>query len=331
MCDRDCYAGACSSGVCQPWVALPATEIGGVPPAFATDGKDLVWFIEGGSKIRTIAATGIGGTSTIVNYGDLPGRLALSNGYVVWTSIERTTSLVNIYRIRITDTPNLVVPLKTLGTPGHSYEPVGLAVDGTADHAYFQLVEDGTKATIQECSLSGNVVCASIADVVPKAGGDDIVLGQGYVFWTEAAKSRVVRYSLSDGTTTDAATGQSGPYVLAADSFYVYWADRSSGNFFIKRTPQADPSAPETILSSVPGTLTSLATDNGYVYYAGMFGRNGNDKVGYVLAIPGESGHPLFQDLGVTEVPVGLLAAAGGAIYYYSPEAVNIQGVASVR
>jgi hypothetical protein len=332
MCDRDCFSGSCDNGTCQPWVVLPKSELNGPPPAFATDGKDLVWFKDDGGKIGKIATTGSPLTTTMVVYGDLPGRLALSKGIIVWTSIERATSLVNLWTLEISNpVSGTAVPLKTLGTANHTYKPVGLAVDATADRAYFELVEDGVRATIQECSLTGNVVCASIGDVTPSAGGDDVVLGQGYVFWTEASKGRVVRYSLLEGTTTDAAVAQASPYVLATDSASVYWAERSGGNFSIKRTSQENPdlSAPEPILSGIPGTLTSLVTDGAYVYYAGMFGRN--DKVGYVLATPGQSGQPFFQDLGATEVPAGLLALAGGAVYYYAPEAVNIQGRATVR
>jgi hypothetical protein len=178
--------------------------------------------------------------------------------------------------------------------------------------------------------LTGSVICASIGDVTPSTGGDDVVMGQGYVFWTEASKGRVVRYSLADGTTMSAATGQAVPYALATDMTYVYWANRLNGSFVIKRTSQAnpDPSAPGDVLGSTPGTLTTLVADGNYVYYAGMFSRN--DKVGYVVAAGG-SGQPFFQDLGATAVPAGLLAVADGAVYYYSPADTNIQGLVTVR
>jgi hypothetical protein len=331
-CDRDCQSGLCTNHFCQPWVVLSASDLAGVPPCIATDGSDFVWFLpNSGGKLRKVTTTGSALTTTLVVQGETPGRLALVNGTVVWTSTNPTTLLVSIWAISASQpVSGSAVPIRTLGTTGHSYKPVGLAVDATADHAYFELVEDGTSATIQECTLKGATTCRQLESATPHIGGDDVAIGPGYVFWTEAAKGGVRRYSLSDATTIDVVTGQAGPYLLATDAGYVYWGDQFNGNFTIQRASQTtpNPSAPEDVLTAVPGTLTGLVTDGNYVYYSGMFGRN--DKIGCVLA-SGGTGQPFFQDGGATAVPPGMLALANGAIYYYSPADQNIQGLVTVR
>jgi hypothetical protein len=80
------------------------------------------------------------------------------------------------------------------------------------------------------------------------------------------------------------------------------------------------------LTAPVAGTLTTLVTDGKNAYYSGLFGRD--DTIGYV-AVTGGTGHPLFQDPLAQMAPAGLLAVAGGAVYYYSVGAQNFQGIAA--
>jgi len=323
-CNRDCRSGGCSVGQCQPWVVLPSEP----PACFATDGVDLVWWLGQGGKLRKVSAEGSALSTTIASAGGRAERVALANGIAVWTRID-TSGLVSVWA-----SPKGVVapepsPIVIAGSAGHSYRPFGLALDETASTAYFLLADETGAATVQACTLGTGASCRSIGTLSASPLGEDIALGANYLFWTEAVRGHVVRYSLSDSTTTDVVVGQRGPFALAVDSSYVYWADRLGGSFTIARTSQAnpDPDHPANVLTApVAGTLTTLVTDGKNAYYSGLFGRD--DTIGYV-AVTGGTGHPLFQDPLAQMAPAGLLAVAGGAVYYYSVGAQNFQGIAA--
>ncbi len=320
-CNRDCRSGGCSIGQCQPWIILPSDP----PASFAADGADLVWLPREGGKARKVAAEGSSLTTTLAVTGGTPARIALAGDVAVWTRIE-TSGLVSVWKNPKDVASSEIFPTVTVGSPGHSHTPIGLSLDATASTAYFLLADETGAATVQACTLGAGASCRSLGTLNASPLGEDIVLGTGYLFWTEAARGRVVRYSLSDSTTTDVVVGQHSPYALTVDSRYVYWADRSNGNFTIARTLQAnpDPDHPGLVLTATAGTLTTLATDGKNVYYSGSFGRD--DTIGYV-PVTGGAGHPLFQDPGHQVAPAGFLAVANGAVYYYSFGGQNFQAI----
>lgn len=322
-CGHKCLSGMCSGGQCQSWVV--ASPSGGVG-SLVSDGTNLLWIDTGSGSVLQKPVTGTGGTVTISKPTSPPTALAMANGVVLFITTNSESGL-DVWTAT-EGTSNSGYDLATLGSSGSFLVLYGLAIHPSGGSAYLEMDDFSTgTGTIQKCTLGLSISCSLATPATPSDLGDDIGATANYLFWTVDATGDVSRYAFVDSKSANVATGQGGPYLLALDPSYVYFANRGANSFLINRANQTNPTpaSPQSVLSNTTGALNALATDGKYVYYGGRFGTT---KIGYV-PVGGGTGKPLYTGASTGNVPMHSLVATGGAIYFYDSGDKTIRGIAA--
>jgi hypothetical protein len=323
-CGHGCLTGKCSAGQCQSWVV--ATTSGSVN-GLVSDGKSVVWIDAASTSILQKPVSGIGSPITISSQTTSPVGLGMANGVIVFSTVNAQSTL-DVWTAT-EGAANSGYNMTTVGASGSFIVAYALAIHPSGGTAYIEIDDFATgQGSIQKCTLGLAGTCGLLVPATPSDLGDDMVANASYLFWTVDASGDVARYSYSDSMTTNVATGQGGAYVVAADSNYVYFANRGANSFLINRASQTNPipASPGSVLSNTVGTLNALATDGKYVYYGGSFGAA---RLGYVPA-SGGTGKPLYTTtIGAGTIPSRALVAAGGAIYFYDSTDKTIRGIAA--
>ncbi len=354
-CGHACLAGTCTAGSCQSWVVANASASNAgllVPRAgsgsvtgghfdLAADSKNVAWVDQSQGVLQASATAGP--SAPIVNLAPLqysttstPAFLAMANGVVAWT-VWDVNNGISIYKAT-EGTQNSGVAIASLGATTAGDVPLGLALDGTAQNAYFldSFNVSGANPTglgLYKCDL-GAKSCSNVhtAGIAGELLGDDVAVAGTNLFWTDSSRGDLWRADYSHNSVSTIESNQHGPCLLVVDETYVYWVNvtlgdadaGTSSSFTINRTPQGTPGPITTVVNAMGGILLGIAIDGAYLYLGGF---DATKQYAFLDYVPVDgSAQPQTLKSGQSAVA---LAAGGGAIFWLNSSDNTIDGIAA--
>ena len=216
-CGHDCLGGACSGGMCQPFVLTAGVT---AYDLVAVSGS-LYWVdqIRPSGSVWTCTVTG--GTCnahTLVTGQNAPERITSAAGFLYWTNYGTggaADGSVMAYALSGGARSALATNLWT---------PEGIAADGA--NVFWAQSYSGAPAQIVRLQLSNSTSTPYLPSSTSSPTA--VALGNGEVYWTESGDGNVAMSQESAWAASNVAVGQSAPWALSVDSSYVYWVDYAS-------------------------------------------------------------------------------------------------------
>lgn len=219
-CGHDCLGGACTAGVCQPVVV---TQNADSPAHIVADETNIYGVNAFGTVSRIRKASGalaplaVGGQIA----QDPPGRIALANASLYWTSMADGGS--GVYAIGIEGgKPTLLAAAQA---------PFAIAASATTQTLYWSEgdpLAPSPTGTIKSCKLPG---CATEEVVVPTAPGaiTSIDVRAGTLYWANNgtpptyADGAVNACKVGSCSPAPLATKPARPLNIVTDATTAYW------------------------------------------------------------------------------------------------------------
>jgi hypothetical protein len=220
-CMHDCQGGACSNGVCQPVVLVPAAMTVDITD-IASDGHSVFWADLGSNTIDQVSTPG-GAKTVLANStaGDVDGPYELSasltgNGDVTWLQ-PNSAGNGFLFGDAISGMAGSgVLEGNVLGSgEGIAFDPSGLTF-------YTQTVSGGV-VTIKQCTLATGACTVVTSDTATTSGLSIVHAGQ-FIVW--ASGNEIDEFNNIGGGEANIA-GQDSVDWIAADTQYVYWVTES--------------------------------------------------------------------------------------------------------
>jgi len=147
-------------------------------------------------------------------------------------------------------------------------EYFALAVGG--DNVYWAQYEGDARLTIWTCPSAGCV--GAPRAVVSHIGLASMAVDDTHVYWTSRDDTAILRLPLTGAGTPHAiAVNEPTPGQLVVGATHVYWiANAGQSSAAIKRAPK-DGSEPAVTLAKEQNQASSLAIDEGFVYWANSY------------------------------------------------------------
>ncbi len=267
-------------------------DSGGFPYAIAADDTAVYWQDFNDGSVHTIPLS-----------GDPPQTLAPSRGAMtpVYGMVAAGDGVYQcdnqrgvIERIPLTGGS----PVTVVSVPCSS-----LATDGV--YVYWSNGGVLTEPVVSRLLVGSSGTSEPVGPV--GTGSGILTLGGGWLYFTDWAAGTVSRLAVTGGTPEIIATTEaSGPWGLAADDTYLYFADHHAGYGGIMRVPLAG-GTPESMVSGQDGAH-GVVIDNGVIYWT-------NDLGGTVMKLaPG--GLPVT--LATAEDEPKFLVVTPNAVYWTS-------------
>jgi hypothetical protein len=326
-CAHKCVVGTCAGSSCPAWSVAPANGTKtSSPRPLASDGTNVVWLDGSGNVLE--APVGGGTPVTLSTSATSTAQcIGMANGVVAWTGY--VTGTMTIYGIIYTAVEGVPGSQSNLAAtnesdPNATFAVSGLALTSTGGGAYF--INDAAQGNVEACTIGG--IAPTCTPGVSASGGlrtDDILINGSMLFWTGFGSGSVFEETLGSSSVVTVASSETGPFLIAADSTYVYWANYISGTAFsIDRNVRSSPNATasQSVVAATGSSITGLATDGQYVYLAGQIGAA---EVAYV---PVAGGTPkMLYALPSGGKGANGLVLAKGALYWIDMDANVVRGI----
>ncbi|MGD0526561.1 MAG: hypothetical protein ABSE49_15545 [Polyangiaceae bacterium] len=295
-CGHDCMGGACTSGVCKPWVVAksPTTK---TINAIAADSQYFVWSDDGLGAVLDVPLTGATAT-TAVTVATVPSvaGVAVAGTRVELLANASGTSNLALWSGTAGQASSASVVYST-GAPvggyqGPVFDPAGNSAFGYGlEGQQVEVCAGGTTCTVLYTE-------ATLGTEIRAAPGKYFLLDQAGNVWVNSA------------TGSSLVTAAPGATSLAVDSVNVYWSTSTTAGGPTMSSIYASSLASGTIttLVTLPVSIDSLAADGTNVYF------NSNEtSIQYVpITSSGASSAKTLTTAAIDDgVNTGIVAAAG--------------------
>jgi hypothetical protein len=305
-CGHDCMGGACTSGVCKPWVVAKSPTTGRVT-ALAGDGQYVVW---SDSTLQGVFDLPLAsGPSVMVSSFPSQAGVAVSGSQVAFLGNTAATTFLTLYTAMAgqvsSETPFYATGLQAT-CEGPDYDAAGnLAFSCSGQGEGVFLCTGGT--------------CNAIS--TQTAAGVQFRAGNGKYFLLDTSGSIWVTTPGSGATLVTTAAGATS---IAVDSVNLYWStSTTSGTTSSSIFAWSLASGTMRQLVTLPVFIDSLAADGTNVYF-----NSNSTSIQYVpiTASSAATAKTLTTEAIDDGVETGIVAAAG-MIFWDSQDQTTISAV----
>lgn len=246
-CGHDCVGGACTNGVCQPWVVstAPASDL-------QSDDTNVYWVLGAQpGNVSKCARTGCDAGTPLVSSIDGPGKIAIDNTNTYFTTYALGTGILGACaKSGCNNTPTVL--------SGNKNYPAWFAVD--SNNAYFTVYNgDIFACALPSCPDGG-------ASITQMSAGQGLAADATYLYWTEGyAYVYSCQKSNCNNTRKLILSGQSGLRAVAAYNGNVYVL-KAGANGTIVRCPNQTSCNP-TVMAQNLDDPDDLDVDSSGIYF----------------------------------------------------------------